>query len=92
MNQSPTEVIDIYPGVLTPITIGSSEVCAHIGVAGRDLSVVLIVRAERCPLVQIYDEYGDPISFPVLPGEAGVYVRHDGSFYAIRYLPPTDED
>jgi hypothetical protein len=76
------EIVEIVPGRMSAITVGYSEVASHLGVAGTQMNVVLLFRTGHTPMVQLYDESGRPVSFPVLAGEAGVYYRHDGTFYA----------
>lgn len=53
-----------------------SEVCMHLGMAGRP-SVVRLVDAGSA---QLLDCSGAKVSFPITPGEAGIYTDSVG-FY-----------
>ena len=73
------EHVTIAPGERVKVRLPWSEVCMHLGVAGRVMSVELV---EGGSAVQLYDEDGDPYSFPILPGEAGFYRDVTGTPYA----------
>lgn len=45
-----------------------SEVCMHLGVAGKTMTCEILSRG-----VQLYDENGTKFSFPISHGEAGFY-------------------
>lgn len=51
------------------VEMGYSEVCMHLGVAGKVATIEILSRG-----VQIYTPEGEKFSFPILHGEAGVYV------------------
>jgi hypothetical protein len=68
----------------TPVTIGESitvtlpysEVCMHMKVAGKQMTVIL-----QSPWqAQLFDQEGKPFSFPISPGEAGI-MWDDKGFY-----------
>jgi hypothetical protein len=70
--------------VKTPVALGEeitvtlpySEVCMHMKVAGKQMTVVL-----QSPWqAQLFDEGGNPFSFPIAPGEAGIMCDAKG-FY-----------
>lgn len=64
-------------GETAELTIPYSEVCMHMRLSGQ----TLLVRLESTNAAQILTLDGDPISFPVTPGEAGLF-RNDRGFYA----------
>lgn len=50
-----------------------SEVCMHMGIAGK----IMDCRLESNGMVQILSENGGPYSFPIATGEAGFYNSGD---------------
>lgn len=58
-----------------------SEVCMHLGVAGKPM-LCRVVGTAGSEMVQLLDEDGAPFSFPILPGEAGLYRDPDGRLFA----------
>lgn len=54
-----------------------SEVCMHLGVAGQKLEFQLLTNRS----VQLFREDGSFLSFPILPGEAGLYQDDTGFYY-----------
>jgi hypothetical protein len=59
-----------------------SEVCVHMGVADK----VMGFRVEGTPnreMVQLLTPDGTPFSFPITPGEAGLYRDADGRLYTV---------
>lgn len=67
--------IDVVVGDQWVAEMPYSEVCMHLGVAGKRHRVQLTARG-----VQLLNGNGEPISLPVLPGEGGVYYDARG-FY-----------
>jgi len=55
-----------------------SEVCMHMRIAGR----VMTVKILPSRMAQILNDSGEPFSFPVTLGEAGIYDRDGDGFYA----------
>lgn len=67
----------IKVGDVVEVTLPYSEVCCHLRVEGQRHFVELQSRRKA----QLYDyRTGNPISFPILPGEAGIY-QDDEGFY-----------
>jgi hypothetical protein len=59
-----------------------SEVCMHMGIAGKTMGCELV--GER-PMVQLFEiESQRPFSAPILTGEAGIFTDRDGQFYTVR--------
>ena len=57
-----------------------SEVCMHLGVAGRTFPVKLLTYYAA----QILQKDGAPFSFPILASEAGIY--QDAQGFYVEYL------
>ena len=55
-----------------------SEVCMHMRVAGKRMSVQFLGERRGA---QILNDDGSNFSFPILPGEAGFYRETDGRHY-----------
>lgn len=64
-------------GVPVTVTLPYSEVCMHMKVAGKRMTVVLLSPWEA----QIHDDEGKPFSFPITHGEAGIYWDSKEGFY-----------
>ena len=71
---------EIIPGEHGLATMPHSEVCMYLRVAGTRMRFVFLGRNEG---VQLLDENDRQFSFPILPGEAGIYERN-GTFYYYR--------
>ena len=54
-----------------------SEVCMHMRVSGKVMVAEMI--SER--MVQLYKLDGEPFSFPISTGEAGIFTPPEGSYY-----------
>jgi hypothetical protein len=78
---SPENRVDIRPGQAAQITVGYSEAAMHLKVAGKTLPVYLFQSGR---MVQLHNPDGSQLSFPVTPGEAGLYPNGDGTFYGYR--------
>lgn len=64
-------------GDIVEVTLPYSEVCCHLRVEGQRHFVEL----QSPRKAQLYDyKSGNPISFPILPSEAGVFEDDEG-FY-----------
>lgn len=57
------------------IKLPYSEVCCHMGVAGKQMWVAPI----GARFAQLYTDDGDKFSFPITRGEAGFPERHNDS-------------
>lgn len=62
-------------GETVSVTLPWSEVCTHLGVAGKVADVAILARG-----AQILKEDGSKFSFPIGHGEAGIYQDSEG-FY-----------
>lgn len=68
--------VTVRPGDVVTLVLPWSEVCMHMRVAGRAM------RAEIQPNgVQLLNDDGSRFSFPILPGEAGLYRDARGALY-----------
>jgi len=65
----------IRPGQSGRAEMPCSEVCLHLGVAGRVLDFTLSPHGDA---VQLLDPDGTPLSAPILAGEAGIQNDPDG--------------
>ncbi len=74
----------IEPGESGRAEMPHSEVCMHMQVAGKVMRFTLL--AAKRPCVQLWRDDGSPFSFPILPGEAGIFEEGD----AIYYYPALD--
>ena len=79
--RGPAGAIVILPGEFVELTVGYSEVCMHMRVAGQRMTAQLL--DSRYPAVQLYQD-GRPFSSPITPGEAGLYCDEHGRFYTRR--------
>jgi hypothetical protein len=76
--QLPAGAIQVNPGDRVPVRLPASEVMMHMRLAGR----VMLVELTAGGGAQVRNPDGSPVSFPVLPSEAGLFTRHDGTLYA----------
>jgi hypothetical protein len=60
-----------------------TEVCMFMRVAGEIFDVQL--QGEQYPVAQLYRLDGTPFSFPITPGEAGLFSHHGAKDPARRY-------
>lgn len=58
-----------------------SEVCMHLGVAGRPMRFRVVGAAGK-EMVQLLNADESPFSFPILPGEAGLFRDSEGRLYS----------
>lgn len=63
--------------VFEQISLPYSEVCMHLRIAGKTMSVGMIRTPSNRLVAQIFDGLGKPYSFPILPGEAGIQTEWD---------------
>jgi hypothetical protein len=61
---------------MVEVTLPYSEVCVHMKVAGKRMKVKLQTPWQA----QLFTMEGEPFSFPIAPGEAGIYSDSTG-FY-----------
>lgn len=80
-------------GETVDIELPHSEVCIHMGVAGKVRPVTLLANTRpdgttSYPMAQIHNLDGTLFSFPITYGEAGIF-RDGGEFYVTRieHLP-----
>lgn len=73
------EAIRLQPGGEGVKRMPASEVCLHMRAFGRTMAFRLT--DTDYPMVQLYEEGGRPFSFPILPGEAGIYRDGEGFYY-----------
>lgn len=66
----------VRPGDVFTLKMPWSEVCMFMGIAGRERTVRLLPSG----MVQLLDVNGEPYSFPITHGEAGVYVDAAGYY------------
>lgn len=72
------ERVNVHPGDQFEVTLPYSEVCMHLGLAGKVHRTMLL--EGRVPMVQLLsDDALRPISGAITPGEAGLF--WDGSYY-----------
>lgn len=62
------DVIKIKLGDKVKAIMPWSEVCMHLGIAGKTMTCEVLSRG-----VQLYDDKGEKFSFPITHGEAGFY-------------------
>lgn len=78
----------IKPGEEGVARMPFSEVCCHMGIAGKIMRFRLVpTRYYRAMVQLLCPETGNDWGGMVLKGEAGVYENPDGSFY---YYKPAD--
>jgi hypothetical protein len=73
----PAGAVRLRPGDRVMVRLPSSEVVMHLRLDGALMMVELTATGGA----QIRKPDGSPVSFPVLPGEAGIYTCEDGTFY-----------
>lgn len=61
-------------------TMPWSEVCMHMRIADKVMRF-RVVGSTGNEMVQLLNEDGTPFSFPITPGEAGLYRNHEGKLY-----------
>ncbi len=75
------------------IELPFSEVAIHLGVAGKVRPVQIEVRIYQdpdggektvSPLAQIKNQDGTDFSFPILLGEAGIFIDEHGHYYTYK--------
>ena len=66
------ERVTLKPGQTRRITLPHSEVCMHMKVSGKSMRVKLLADGR---FAQLYLDNGDPFSFPITRGEAGIYLN-----------------
>lgn len=71
-------------GSTVRLTVPFSEVAMHLKVAGRTMRVRLV----DANAAQLLDDDGLPLSFPVLPSEAGIFRDADGCYAYDAQLVP----
>lgn len=88
--EDPPGMVRAMPYVPIQARVGYSEVAMHMRVAGRVMWMVWV--AERDPftvtleqrrfggMVQLLTDDWEPFSFPILPGEAGLYEDAQGLY------------
>ena len=79
------ERVFIAPGEYGVMEIGYSEAAMHLRVAGKTMLFLLLDR--QYPMVQLYDDDGHDYSFPILPGEAGLYSTNADGTWQYYYYP-----
>lgn len=72
--------IPVQPGDRLTLRLPFSEVCCHMRVAGRVMTVE--ITDGRYPAVQLLDDDGRPYSAPITLGEAGIYGSVRDGLYA----------
>lgn len=74
--------IDVKPGQFFKTVMPHSEVCIHMQVAGKEMLGRL---SEDGRSVQLFrpENSLEPFSFPILPGEAGLYSDQAGFYFYI---------
>lgn len=70
----------LTPGESVRIRLPWSEVCAHMRVADTVMTVQLTTG--DYPMAQLIKADGQPFSFPIGTGEAGIYGNRRDGFYA----------
>lgn len=65
------DVVEVKAGQKIKAIMPWSEVCIHLGIAGKTMTCEVLSRG-----VQLYDDKGEKFSFPILHGEAGF---HEGT-------------
>jgi hypothetical protein len=73
-------------GDVVAIELPGSEVCVHMRVAGKTMSVRVLADG----MAQLLTETGEPFSFPVTWGEAGIYRDALGAPYLSTYTDQAD--
>ncbi|WP_157734534.1 MULTISPECIES: hypothetical protein [unclassified Frankia] len=71
----------VGPGEIRSVVLPWTEVCMHLGVAGRRMSCQVQTSPGRGAAVQLLDDDGRPFSFPITLGEAGFHTDADGRIY-----------
>lgn len=66
-----------------------SEVCSHMRVAGKPMTVQVV--GDDYPMAQLFGDDGRPFSSPILLGEAGIYSDGQRHYVPTRNLVPTAE-
>jgi hypothetical protein len=76
--QVPRVAVPVRPGDRVRLLLPHSEVCMHMGVAGRVMTVE--VTTGEHPTAQLLNDDGSRFSFPILTAEAGI-LGSAGSLY-----------
>lgn len=63
------------------LTMPYSEVCMHMGIAGKKMYAKILEREEKPVAAQLFDENKRPFSSPVTTGEAGFYEDEEGFYF-----------
>lgn len=66
-------MIDAQIGTFVEAVLPYSEVCVHLGVAGKEMLVAVIADG-----AQLFDDDGRLFSMPITWGEAGLRVEKEG--------------
>lgn len=75
MNSTDTKQY-VREGDLVMMTLPFSEVCMHMKVAGKVMTILVL-----SDMAQLLDEKKRSFSGPITHGEAGIYAEHDGRLY-----------
>jgi len=77
-DQFPRAAVPVRPGDRVRLLLPHSEVCIHMRVAGRVMTVE--VTTGEYPTAQLLNDDGSRFSFPILTAEAGIF-SSAGSLY-----------
>ena len=77
-NESTMKYLTI--GDVVRLRLPYSEVCMHLQVAGKVMNVQLVGTLDH-PGAQILHDDRTHLSFPILPGEAGIYTEYSPKRY-----------
>jgi hypothetical protein len=80
----PADALRLRVGDKVAIRLPWSEVMMHLGLAGR----LMLVELTPTGGAQVRNPDNSPVSFPVLPSEAGIFTRDDGTFYTYPEVVP----
>jgi hypothetical protein len=80
MTTKATQAVRLSPGDTVRVELPYSEACLHLKVAGAVHDVELLRDGSGLGMAQVLDDDGRPYSFPITPGEAGIYMDRRG-FY-----------
>jgi hypothetical protein len=80
------ERVYLAPGQRVKAKMPWSEVCWHMRVADKEMLVELT--AKKPPMVQLFKLDGGRFSFPILPGEAGIFRDHIGYYITVEAAQP----
>ena len=81
----------LQAGDVVRVRLPYSEVCIHMRVAGKPMSVQIVQEGDTA-MAQLLSDDGSRFSFPILLGEAGIHTDGTGRHYVPNRMLVLAED